>query len=126
VAIDSLFPGCPFSAPPSNIPTPNTPHRNVLNTFNFASNQGFGINNLFQKAAGGSGQDEPLLRNTVPDVPSQWSRDGRFIVYQEDDPKNKHDLWVVPIEAATGDRKPIPFLRTEFDELLGQLSPDNH
>jgi serine/threonine protein kinase len=92
----------------------------------FASSQGFGINNLFQKAASGSGQDEPLLRNNVPDVPSQWSRDGRFIVYQEDDPKNKHDLWVLPIEGATGDRKPIPFLRTEFDELFGQLSPDNH
>ncbi len=92
----------------------------------FASNQESGINNLFQKAASGSGQDEPLLRNNVPDVPSQWSRDGRFVVYQEDDPKNKHDLWVLPIEGDTGDRKPIPFLRTEFDELLGQLSPDNH
>ena len=92
----------------------------------FASNQGFGINNLFQKSASGSGQDEPLLRNDVPDVPSQWSRDGRFIVYQEDDPKSKHDLWVLPIEGTTGDRKPIPFLRTEFDELFGQLSPDNH
>ena len=27
---------------------------------------------------------------------------------------------------APGDRKPIPFLQTEFNELKGQLSPDNH
>jgi eukaryotic-like serine/threonine-protein kinase len=57
---------------------------------------------------------------------SQWSRDGRFIVYFEVGPKNKRDIWVLPTEGAAADRKPIPFLRTEFDELFGQLSPDSH
>ena len=96
----------------------------------FASNRKSNVFNLYQKAASGSGQDELLLPNTVTDSPEQWSRDGRFIVYRESDPKTKYDLWVLPTEGATpdrrADRKPIPFLRTEFNELFGQLSPDSH
>ncbi len=91
----------------------------------FTSNR-TGVFNLYQKAASGSGKDELLLPNSVYDISSQWSRDGRFIVYFEQDPKNKYDLWVLPTEGAATDRKPIPFLRTEFDEVQGQLSPDSH
>ena len=89
-----------------------------------------GAYNLYQKTTDGSGHDELLLPNRLTNAPTQWSRDGRFIVYQEIDPKTKHDLWVLPAEGATpqqeADRKPIPFLRTEADELFGQLSPDSH
>jgi dipeptidyl aminopeptidase/acylaminoacyl peptidase len=99
----------------------------------FTSNR-TGVYNLYQKAAGGVGQDKPLLPNSLVDIPTQWSRDGRFIVYYEIDPKTKRDLWVLPTEGATidrtgdrkADRKPIPFLKTEADEPFGQLSPDSH
>jgi Tol biopolymer transport system component/predicted Ser/Thr protein kinase len=91
----------------------------------FASNRS-GVYNLYQKAANGSGREVLLLSNIVTDSPEQWSRDGRFIVYFELDTKNKRGLWILPAEAGTTDRKPIPFLRSEFDELLGQLSPDSH
>ena len=92
----------------------------------FASNRKGGVYNLYQKASSGSGQDELLLSNSLLNGPSQWSRDGRFIVYFEIDPKTKSDLWVLPTEGAAADRKPIPFLRTEFNEYFGQLSPDSH
>jgi Tol biopolymer transport system component len=91
----------------------------------FGSNRN-GAYNLYQKAASGSGKDELLLPNSFVDFPSQWSRDGRFIVYSEIDPQTKSDLWVLPVEGAAADRKPIPFLRTEFNETSGQLSPDSH
>ena len=95
----------------------------------FASNR-TGVYNLYQRATGGSGQDELLLPNPLTNAPTQWSRDGRFIVYQEIDPKTKHDVWVLPTEGATPEQKavpkPIPFLKTEADELFGQLSPDSH
>ena len=61
----------------------------------FTSNRK-GAFNLYQKAASGTGQDELLLPNSVTDFATQWSRDGRFIVYIEQDPKNKYDLWVSP------------------------------
>ena len=32
-------------------------------------------------------------------------------------------MWVLPLQ---GDRKPLPLLRTEFDELDGRFSPDGH
>ena len=50
-----------------------------------------------------------------------WSRDGKYILYQEADPKTKWDLWALP---TFGDRKPILILRTEFDDMFGAISPD--
>jgi Tol biopolymer transport system component/predicted Ser/Thr protein kinase len=89
----------------------------------FASNRG-GVYNLYEKAASGSGQDELLLSTPNLKAPDQWSRNGRFIVYSEIDPKTKFDLWVLPVGQGGG--KPIPFLQTEFNELMGQISPDGH
>ncbi len=72
----------------------------------------------------GSGQDELLLL-TGTTAPFQWSRDGRFVVYAGYDPKTKYDLWVLPVGANAEDKKPIPFLRSEFNETQGQISPDS-
>jgi Tol biopolymer transport system component len=36
-------------------------------------------------------------------------------------PKTRAELWVLPL---VGDKKPRPFLRTEFDDSNGQFSPD--
>ena len=83
------------------------------------------IFNLYQKAASGTGRDEALLVNGNSKQPSQWSRDGRFIVYSELDPKTKLDIWVLPIESGA-ERKPFVFLHSAFNELHGQLSPDSH
>jgi Tol biopolymer transport system component len=44
-------------------------------------------------------------------------------VYSEASSNGKKDLWVLPV--GSGDQKPIPFLKTEFEELHGQLSPDS-
>ena len=85
-----------------------------------------GIPNLYQKPADGTGQAELLLATGVAMGPTQWSRDGRFIVYMSEfDPKTKRDLWVLPMEHGV-ERKPIPFLHSQFNEMFGQLSPDSH
>ena len=86
----------------------------------FASNRD-GPFNLYQKASSGAGNDEALLKSDVPKTPLDWSRDGRFIVYRNSDPKTGLDLWMLPL---AGDRKPIPFLQTEFNETAAQFSPD--
>ena len=82
---------------------------------------------IYWKAASGSSDSELLLAsassNAAVVIPDQWSRDGQFIVYSEFDPKTKSDLWTLPVTGA--DRKPVPFLRTEFNESMGQLSPDS-
>jgi dipeptidyl aminopeptidase/acylaminoacyl peptidase len=90
----------------------------------FSSNRG-GTFNLYQKVASGTGQDELLLATGNIKFPSQWSRDGRFIVYSEFDPKTKGDIWLLPMDGSVAG-KPLPFLRSEFNEIFGQLSPDSH
>jgi hypothetical protein len=52
-----------------------------------------------------------------------WSRDGRFILYEEDSaPGNQRSLWTLP--AAPGDAKPTPYLRAAFNQSNGQFSPN--
>jgi serine/threonine protein kinase len=90
----------------------------------YGSIRGGGIGNLNQKVASGAGQDELLLASGNTKLPTQWSWDGRFIVYPEYNPKTKWDIWVLPMKGA--ERKSVPFLHSAFNEFLGQLSPDSH
>jgi Tol biopolymer transport system component len=50
-----------------------------------------------------------------------WSRGGRYIVLSVINPKTKGDVWVMP---TFGDRKPFPYLQTEFTEGYARLSPN--
>ena len=90
----------------------------------FASDRGGAPYNLYQKAASGTGQDALLLATGNNKVPSQWSRDGRFVVYSDSAPKTSQDIWVLPMDGGA-DRKPVAFLHSEFSETFGQLSPDS-
>ncbi len=86
----------------------------------FASDRD-GTSNLYQKTSSGAGSEELLFRSDTAKHSTDWSPDGRFIAYENQDPKTGLDLWLLPL---FGDRKPISFLRTEFDEGQGQFSPD--
>ena len=77
--------------------------------------------NLYRKPANGEKDEELLLRSHEDKTPTSCSGDGRYLLYTARDQKTKNDLWVLPLE---GDLKPIPFLRTEFDEWDGHFSPD--
>jgi serine/threonine protein kinase len=79
------------------------------------------VNNLYQKSASGAGQEELLLKSGNLKVPTDWSPDGRSLLYTEMDPKTRLDVWVLPME---GDRKPVAVIRTEFSERDGAFSPD--
>src|SRR5208282_1505365 len=87
----------------------------------FASNRS-GVFDLYQKQASGVKDEELLLKSSEDKYPTSLSRDGHFLLYQASDPKTtKTDLWVLPLE---GEKKPLPFLRTEFSNYDGQFSPD--
>jgi len=93
----------------------------------FRSSRGSHGGDLYLRASNGSGQDEVLLSTPNPKTVNQWSRDGRFIVYSENDLKTRNDLWVLPMaEDGKPSGKPVPFLHSGFNEFQGQLSPDNH
>jgi Tol biopolymer transport system component len=83
-----------------------------------------GLYHLYEKAASGSGQDALLLKSDYFKFPTDWSRDGRFIIYRQIDPKTKNDVWVLPVGPLSGDQKPFAFLQTEANETAAVLSPD--
>ncbi len=77
---------------------------------------------IYQKAVSGEGSAELLIESALDKYPTDCSSDGRFLLYYSaGDPKTKSDLWVLPL---VGERKPIPFLQTEFEEQDAQFSPD--
>jgi len=86
----------------------------------FASNRA-GHLDVYQKSADGSGDERLLLKSEQDKRPTSWSRDGRYLLYESSDPRTQSDIWVLPLE---GDRRPIPLLRTEFNETGGRISPD--
>ena len=77
--------------------------------------------NLYLKQIGTAGEEERLLRNILQSFPQSWSPDGRFIAYVTIDPKTGSDIWLIP---PSGDRKPTPFLQTQYDEGHARISPD--
>jgi Tol biopolymer transport system component len=63
-------------------------------------------------------------------TPSDWSHDGRFVIYTENNPKTRADIWYAPVEsgpAGSGklnEKAAVKLLGTDAVESQGQLSPD--
>ena len=79
------------------------------------SNNRSGGHDLYSKAATGAGQEEVLVKVGTPNAwETSWSRDGRFLMYtvRTAGAKAGYDLWVEP---QFGDRKPVPYLQTQFN-----------
>ena len=90
----------------------------------FASLSKQGVNEIHAKSVGGSGSDETVFHGDRPGVPNDWSPDGRYLAVQlrkRAGVTTGEDIWMVPL---FGDRKPFPFLASEFDETGGAFSPD--
>jgi eukaryotic-like serine/threonine-protein kinase len=83
--------------------------------------------NLFLANASGGGEPVPLLQPSDADEPmtSDWSRDGRYLIYTVTDPKGESDIWFLP-DPGKPDSKPVEFLATGAMVSEGQLSPDGH
>jgi len=82
-----------------------------------------GAYDIYQKPANGAHPEELLYEDKATKYPTSWSSDGKYVLFDRIDSqsKTKTDLWVLPM---TGERKPFPFLETEFNESLGEFSPD--
>jgi Tol biopolymer transport system component len=87
----------------------------------FASDRQGGMN-LYQKDMA-TGKEEAVLIGDGEMYPTDWSRDGQFVVFEKKvAPSGARDLWVLPL---SGDRRPFSFVATDADEREGRLSPDN-
>jgi Tol biopolymer transport system component len=88
-----------------------------------------GTFDLFWKETRSSDPAVLLLETENPKYVTDWSRDGRYVLYTETNPETQADLWYLPLEETStpGEiraAEPVAFLQTEFLESAGKLSPD--
>jgi serine/threonine protein kinase/Tol biopolymer transport system component len=84
-----------------------------------------GVQQIYRKDAGGAGQEERLTEGGNPKRLTDWSREGRYLLYEEQSSKGGVDLMVLPMDVPEGAaRRPIPFLQSPFDKHNGAFSPD--
>ena len=89
----------------------------------FSASDPTGASDLYRKPMTGDGKEELLLPNDRGVLmPSDWSTDGRFLLYGSfDRTQTRGDIWALPMD---GDRKPFPVVQTTFEEKDAQFSPD--
>ncbi|HEU5181004.1 MAG TPA: protein kinase [Candidatus Polarisedimenticolia bacterium] len=91
--------------------------RRILFFGNFPSR-----NDLFTVSSDGTGSIETLLSNEADNLPSDWSSDGKFILYQTS--KNgifsNTDLMIFSVD----EKKSEPWLVTPYAERQARFSPD--
>ena len=89
----------------------------------FSSDRG-GPRDFFMKPASGATMETPFYASKVLFKDSRsWSPDGKWLAYEDLDPKTNRDLWILPME---GDHTPKPYLQTPFNETTAAISPDGH
>lgn len=77
---------------------------------------------IYQRLASGAGDDELLLELPTEDNVEDWSADGKFILFNSNEPGRSPDVLALPL---FGDRNPIPLLKNPlFIEAQAQLSPN--
>jgi serine/threonine protein kinase len=77
----------------------------------FSSNRN-GVFDLYRKFANSSGGDELLLQTSTNKNPTDWSPDGRYLLFEQGDPTKtaKSDIGVLPL---FGDRTPFMLAASE-------------
>ena len=75
---------------------------------------------IYMKSAASNGQEQLLLHGGINARPTDWSPDGKFLIYEEQGRNTDMDLWLLPLE---GDRKPVPYLTSSFREAAGRFAP---
>jgi serine/threonine protein kinase len=110
-----------FSASYNQSPTFTPDERRIV----YGSNQ-MGVYNLYQKAISGGGTEEMVYQSPDNKNPSDISPDGKVLLFDIATQKTQGDIWMIPMNTSGGaaERKPVPFLQTEFNEFGALFSPD--
>src|SRR4029078_11422270 len=66
-------------------------------------------------------QVEVLAESDLDQVPTDWSSDGRFLLFTQTDTDGAGDLWAMPMNAK---QHPYALTQTRFDEHDASFSPD--
>ncbi len=90
----------------------------------FASTQSTTFSDVFVGPADGSSAPEALVSEVGQETPTDWSHDGRFILYDSRGGDTLRDLWLLERTTAGDSWEARPFLSTLASERHARLSPD--
>ena len=88
-----------------------------------------GLIEFFQRSAAGGGNEQPILEAEtyrtaqIPSInliPTDWSPDGRYILFSAPAPASANDLWLLPLSEG---RKATKFMASPAEEMHGNFSP---
>jgi Tol biopolymer transport system component/predicted Ser/Thr protein kinase len=82
---------------------------------------------LFRKDSAGSIDEQRIIEGSNQQYALDWSRDGRFLIYQENAPDTQRDLWILPFTPQgkiPAGAKPSLYLQTKFNETNARFSPE--
>jgi Tol biopolymer transport system component len=85
-----------------------------------SSNQSSALS-LYRKAVDGESAPELLASSKAGLIPTDVSRDGRFVAITTSSSGSKQDIVIMPL---SGDHKLTPFMQTQFNERAARFSPD--
>jgi len=93
----------------------------------FSSVRG-GNYDIFVRQADGATPEQQLTATPQTELLSDWSRDGRYILYHTGgNPDTGDDLWYLERSADGSAWEPHPFLVAPGDQVMSKISPDgNH
>jgi Tol biopolymer transport system component len=81
-----------------------------------------------RKPANGIGEEQVVTERPGESmIPSDWSRDGRWLLTRESDAETKYDIWRIPVTPdgrLRQDEAPAPYLRTRFNESQARFAPE--
>jgi Tol biopolymer transport system component len=89
------------------------------NSIAFSSNVNEGFQ-VYRKSLRGQGKEDVLLAAPQITAPSDWSSDGRVLLYFTIDSKTGADVMGLPLQGGA----PFEVVRTNFNESAAQFSPD--
>jgi len=82
-----------------------------------------GVFNLYSVTVDGTGILKQLTAGGLEKEATDCSPDGRFLVFDQQNPQTGWDLWLLPL---TGDDQPRLFRQTRFNESGAVYSPDGN
>jgi eukaryotic-like serine/threonine-protein kinase len=82
-----------------------------------------GLPGLYRQRISSPGSETLLRTPPGPEIPTDWSSDGRWLLFVTYNTKTSWDVWAMPIDQGSR-RDPIPLAATPAEERNATFSPD--
>ena len=92
--------------------------------FVYSGTSGGTANDLFIFNADGSGQPEKVVATPADEITPRWSPDGRWVLYTLKREGDNFDIWMLDLEANSGEGATREYVATEARDWAGDFSPD--